>query len=408
MNTTPIPPSNDEWDPSTAALLRGIDPWDPARGEALLRSRGHTASIPNGGYVPVISQRSSPAFETTKIGTVMEQKNGMHRRLAARRWGAALALAASGAVIAGVAVVSQGGNFPHPAAPSLAPSPSNNYFNPDDSAQFDTFGRNGGTRLTGWLRPATPQDPKDLQATGWLLNIFVMAGGTEDKNRALIEADEPWIPIDLAGVEVSKLGDISPNGQLVVIAAQNPTPSLVTPVPGPYGLMVSDPRKLAAGPLVEARSLKTLDGSYLQKPDINYNGAMLAQFATFQMAYVYATAPSKAPEDFAVTGFFSHTSPEARSCIVATTAAGDKVLAFPEGATASTTMDESNGPDGSVAGSPLRVMTGNAWFEEGEDSTFILETAGTPPATIKGWRTGKTGSCGSFNAEIVNFSSAGK
>lgn len=408
MNTTPIPPSNDELDPSAAALLRGSDPWDPARGEALLRSRAHTASIPDGGYVPVISQRTSPAFPSTKIGTVMEQETGMRRRVTARRWGAVMALTAAGAIIAGVAVLGQGGNSPQPAAPSWLPSPGNSYFNPDDSAQFDAFVNNGGTRLTGWLRPATPQDPKDLQRTGWLLNTVVMAGGTEDENSTLIAADEPWTPIDLAGVETSRLGTISQNGQLVVIAAQDPTPALITPVPGPYGIMVSDQRKLAAGPLVEARSLKTLDGTYLQKPDINYNGAMLAQFATFQMVHGYAGVPSKAPEDFAVTGFRSHTSAEARSCIVATTVAGDKILAFPEGATASTTMDDANDPEGSVAGNPLRVMKGNAWFGDGDDSTFILETGQTPPATIKGWPTGTTGSCGSSTGEIVNFSSAGK
>ncbi|GAA5226099.1 hypothetical protein GCM10025778_06300 [Paeniglutamicibacter antarcticus] len=386
-------------------MLRGSDPWDPGHGESLVRSRAHTSSIPGGSYGSVISQRTSLALQTSRKNLHMEQETGTRRRTITRRWGAVLALAAAGAVIAGVAVLGQGGNFPQPAAPDAGPTPNNSYFNPDDSAQLDNFVNGGGTRLTGWLRAATPQDPQELQDTGWLLNIAVMSGGS-DESHSLMDPPESWVPIDLAGHDASKLGNIAQNGHLVVIAAENPTAELITPVQGPYGVMVSDPQELASGPLVGARSLKTLNGTYLQKPDLNYNGAMLAQFATFEMAYSYKEVPSRAPASFKATGFRSHTTAEARSCVVATTGSGDKVLSFPAGATASTTMIEPNDPDDTVARNPLRIMTGNAWSGDGKDSRFILDTADTPSATIKGWPTGKNGTCGSSSGEIVKFSSA--
>lgn len=414
MTPHQAPRSAGDLDPSMEALLRSSDPVREKSVPAMERSRTHTSGIPAGLYTPSISQqfdhhprgarsesptaRSSTPFAATTTG---------------RRWGIFLAVAASSALVAGIAVFGQWGNAPQPAvpqpaapAPSLTPSPSASEFDANDPAQRAAFVQDGGKRITGWLRPALPTDPQKLRSTGWLLNVFTVAG----TGQTVDHADGPWTPIDLEGRDTSRLSTNQQAGDLVVVATKQTDLSLVTPLPGPYGIMVSDPGKLASGSTDGAGSLMTLDGIYLQVPDSDFNGAKLSQFATFKMARSYATAPGGAPAWFKASEFHSYTGPDASSCIAAVTKSGNKILSFPAGSTASGSIEGDELPlDDQMAEHPLRIMPRGGWLsDEGNDSTFILDTGATPAAAFTAWPTTEVGTCGGYTGEIVKFSSVKK
>ena len=410
MNTLPTPPANDELDPSLAALLRGSDPCGAEHEGALARSRAHTAAIPDGDYVPVFSQRPSPVAPGTARGGALAGETGRHPFSRTRRRAVAiLAVAAAGAIVAGVGVFGPWGGAPQPAAPPAVaptptPTPSESYFNPDDNARLNAFSEAGGVRITGWLRPALPSDAPAARSTGWLLMPFAVSGQGE----ALFQATDPWLPIALDTSDAAALGEEAREGILAVVASTDAKPGLVTPVPGPYGVMVSDPARLAAGSVGEARSLKTLGGTYLQRPDVEYNGTVLAQFATFKMAYAYTGKPSGTTKRFKAKAFHSHTDAQARSCIAASTRRGVKILSFPEGSTASASIAEFAGQEDPVAGYPLRIMPRDGWLGEGDDSTFILDTGDTPTADFTGFPTAKNATCGEYSGEVVLFRAGAK
>lgn len=408
MNILPTPPPNDELDPSLAALLRGSDPCGTEHEGALARSRAHTAAIPDGDYVPVFAQRPFPMAPGAARGGALAEEIGRHRRARNRRRAVAiLAVAAAGAIVAGVGVFGPWGNAPQPAAPPAVaptPTPSESYFNPDDNARLNAFSEAGGVRITGRLRPALPTDAPVARSTGWLLMPFAVSGQGE----ALFQAADPWLPIAVDSSDAAALGEQARDGVLVVVASTDAKPGLVTPVPGPYGVMVSDPARLAAGSVGEARSLKTLGGTYLQRPDVAYNGTVLAQFATFKMAYAYTGKPSGTTERFKAKAFHSHTDAQARSCIAASTRRGVKILSFPEGSTASASIAEFAGPEDPVARYPLRIMPRDGWLGEGDDSTFILDTGDRPTADFTGIPTSTKGTCGEYSGEVVLFSALAK
>ncbi|OIH84718.1 hypothetical protein BLJ79_11460 [Arthrobacter sp. UCD-GKA] len=410
MNTLPVPPANDELDPSLAALLRGSDPCGAEHDSALARSRAQTAAIPGGDYAPVFSKRPSPVAPGTARGTALARETGRHPRSRnLRRAVAILAVAAAGAVVAGVGVLGPWGDAPQPAAPPAVaptptPTPSESYFNPDDNARLNAFSEAGGVRITGWLRPALPSDAPVARSTGWLL----MPSAALGEGEALFQATDPWLPIALDASDAAALGDQAGEGMLVVVASTDAKPGLITPVPGPYGVLVSDPARLAADSVGEAKSLKTLDGTYLQRPDVEYNGTVLAQFATFKMIYAYTGKPSGTTERFKAKAFHSHTDAQARSCIAASTRQGVKILSFPEGSTASASIAEFAGQESPVAGYPLRIMPRDGWLGEGDDSTFILDTGDTPTAEFTGFPTATNGTCGEYSGEVIQFEAPAK
>lgn len=394
MNTIPTPPANDELDPSLAALLRGSDPCDAEHERAMARSRAHTADIPDGAYLPVISQRLNPA-------AALMPADAAAKRNAGRGWAAILALAAVGAVIAGVAALGPWGGQPQPAAPPpVVPSPASLEFNPDDDGRMNEFAEAGGKRVTGWLRSALPTDPPALHRTGWLFNTIAVAGSGE----VWAQAQDPWVPIDLGSRDTSLLDSTGQGGILAVVATTDGNLESITPVPGPYGIMFTDAKRLATGSVSDARSLMTPDGVHLREPDGNYNGTVLAQFATFEMTYSYTAVPPGPARRFNATAFHSHTNSEALSCITASTGSGEKILAFPEGATASVSIAEPTDLDEPVADYPLRIMPLDGWFDDaGDDSMFLLDTAGTPQATFTGFPTATMGTCGGYSGEVVQF-----
>ncbi|RAX48862.1 hypothetical protein DQ353_13130 [Arthrobacter sp. AQ5-05] len=408
MNALPTPTANDELDPSLAALLRGSDPCGAEHEGAPARSRAHTAAIPDGDHVPVFSQRPSPVAPGTARGAAMAQETGRHPRTRNHRRAAAiLAVAAAGAIVAGVGVLGPWGNAPQPAAPPAVaptPAPSETYFNPDDNARLAAFSEAGGVRITGWLRPALPSDAPAARSTGWLLQPFAVSG----QGDSLFQATDPWLPIALDSSDAAAPGEEAREGILVVVASTDAKPGLVTPGPGPYGVMVSDPARLAAGSVGGARSLKTLGGTYLQRPDVEYNGAVLTRFATFKMAYAHTGKPSGTTERFKATAVHSHTGAQARSCIAASTRQGAKILSFPEGSTASASIAEFAGPEDPVAGYPLRFMPRDGWLGEGDDSTFILDTGDTPTADFAGFPTARNATCGEYSGEVVLFRAVAK
>ncbi|MFF5793210.1 hypothetical protein ACFY5D_14295 [Paeniglutamicibacter sp. NPDC012692] len=407
MTTHSTPRSNGELDPHTELLLRASDPFADDQARAMEHSRATSAAIPSGTYVPSISQQVVPLTRGTK-GEALMPGPSAHRTSTGRRWGVYLAVAASTAIVAGLAVLGPWGNAPQPAAPapSTASSPSSSEFDANDLAQREAFREAGGKRITGWLRPALPTDPKELRRTGWLLNTYTVAGTGETVNHA----DGQWTPIDLGGRDTSLLGKNQQAGDLVVVSTKQTDLSLVTPLPGPYGIMVSDPKKLAAGSLDGTTSLMTLDGTYLQIPDGHFNGTRLSQFATFKTAHSYTGTPKGAPTWFKASEFHSYTDPDARSCITAVTKSGNKILAFPAGSTASGSIEgDELLLDDRMAEHPLRVMPRGGWLsDEGNDSTFILDTGATPTPTFTAWPTTEVGTCGGDTGEIVKFAGDGK
>ncbi|MFJ6416822.1 hypothetical protein [Paeniglutamicibacter sp. NPDC091659] len=405
MTTHSTPRSDGGLDPHAELLLRASDPFTDDQARAMEHSRSTSAAIPSGTYVPSISQQVVPLARGTKGETRMSGSS-THRTSKGRRWGIYLAVAASTAIVAGIAVLGPWGNAPQPAAPqpdaptpSMSPSPSSSEFDANDPDHRAAFREADGKRITGWLRPALPTDPQVLQRTGWLLNTFTVAGNGEITDHA----DGPWTPIDLGGRDTSLLGKNQQSADLVVVATKQSDLSLVNPVPGPYGIMVSDPKKLASGSWDKASSLMTLDGTYLRIPDNEFNGALLAQFATFELAHSYTGTPKSAPAWFKASEFHSYTDADAHSCIATVTKSGNKIMSFPAGSTASGSIEGEVLPDDMVAEHPLRIMPRDGWFSEGRDSKFILDTGATPTTTFTAWPTTEVGTCGAYTGEIVKF-----
>ena len=397
--------------PQAELLLRSSDPLPGDHSRDLEHSRSRSAAIASGTYVPSISQQLLP-LAPGPAGNVPVRGRSAHEAPTRRRWGVFLAVAASAAIVAGIAVLNPWGSgrlpvAPQPAAPTTAavPSPSDGGFNPNDPHQREAFRESGGYRITGWLRPALPTDPAELRRTGWLLNVYTVAGSDE----TIDTADGPWTPIDLGGRDTSLLARNQAAGTLVVVASTQPDLKLVVPVPGPYGIMVSDPVKLASGTVDGATSLMTLEGDYLQVPDARLNGARLSQFAAFGMVHTYTGTPGGSATGFKASGFHSYTDPEARSCIAAVTKSGIKILSFPAGSTASGSIEGELLPDEPMATHSLRVMPQVARFSEGDGgTTFILDTGATPATSFTAWPTAETGTCGDYTGEIVKFKDDGR
>ncbi|MGL3808081.1 hypothetical protein ACSYDW_18540 [Paeniglutamicibacter sp. R2-26] len=400
-----------EVDPQAELLLRSSDPLPGDHVRALEHSRSRSAAIPSGTYVPSISQQVL-SLAPAPAGNARVPGRLAHGAPTRRRWGVFLAVVSSAAIVAVIAVLLPWGSgrlpvAPQPAAPAtaVAPSPSDGGFNPNYPDQREAFRESGGYRITGWLRPALPTDPAELRRTGWLLNVYTVAGSDE----TIDTADGPWTPIDLGGRDTSLLARNQEAGTLVVVASRQPDLKLVVPVPGPYGILVSDPVRLASGTVDDATSLMTLEGDYLQIPDVRLNGARLSQFAAFGMAHTYTGTPGGSTTGFKASGFHSYTDPEARSCIAAVTKSGIKILSFPAGSTASGSIEGEPLPDEPMARHSLRVMPQGAQLSEGDGgSTFILDTGATPATTFTAWPTAETGTCGDHSGQIVKFKDDGQ
>ncbi|PQZ85945.1 hypothetical protein CQ018_19385 [Arthrobacter sp. MYb227] len=390
MSTRSQQPPTNELDPVVEKLLKSADPFDALQNNFMEHSRLQSSTIPRGSYVPPISQLTHTHKSAPK----------------ARVWGTVFALAASAAIIMSLSVfVPWGDGAPSASSrPQVGGTPSSSEFNINDPAQLAAFQATGGKRITGFVRAVLPTDPPELRHTGWLINTFTVAG----TGKTVDHAAGPWAPIDLSGRDISRLGGGPDATDLVVVLTKQSDLSVVVPLAGPYGIMVSDPQKLATSTLGDSSSLTTLEGNPLENIDTPFNGAILAQFARFGLSDTFVSIPASKPIVFTAQEFDSYTGSDAQSCIAATIGSQTKILAFPVGATAAASIETEWLDKDLVAHSPLRIMPKHGWFIEGDESTFILDTGTKSDAMFKAWPTGEAGACGGLTGEIINFAGRSK
>lgn len=420
MTPNPAPHPSNDLDPALESLLRASDPANDRVATAMVRSRSNTSGISAGHYAPPISQSVvPPPRPATDDASATGSSSGANRSSAGPRWGVFLAVAASAALVAGVAVFGPWADStapaPGPAAPppvpaeTTAPEVAPSYFNPLDGKKMAAFTKAGGERMVGRLRAALPADPGELRATGWVFELYVKSGSTptadltpDDKQDDKILVDSDWVPIDLGMRSTSLLGRNPETGDLVIVYSTNLRDGILEAEPGPYGVLFSDQSHLAAGSLKGASSARTLDGEPLEATAVDLGVPYLVQFAAFGMKYGFSGTPEQAPSLLRAKSFHSQTGPDATSCVSATTALGDRILSFPTGSKASIDMTEIV-DDPPVLNTPLRITPPVGPGQSYATANFSLDTTKQRAATLKVWPTGTTGTCGDRTGEIVKF-----
>lgn len=413
MTPNSAPHPRNDLVPSLEALLRASDPTTSEHAPGLERSRANTSGIPTGHYAPAISQNAFSMSRSSQDDAFASGPNQpATRSLARRHRGSFLAVAAGAALIAGIAAVGPWAGISTPAPGPAASVPTGTAFDPNDPLHLQALQdpATSGPRLTGILRAALPTDPPELQGTGWLMNVKSMFSGNWDETdrsgadlQTKIFNEWTWIPVDLTGLNTSRLVSAPPTGVVAAITVTNLGGRLITPITGPYGVLLSDQHRLSASSVGDARSLMTLDGIPLDIEDVSVTGSPLDQFATFDMKFAFADLPQQEPILFQVRSFQSYTDTEAKSCISFGTADAEKILAFPSGSTASSAAGESSLDGGPIASLPLRITSPRAAGDVMDLLEFVLDTGADPNAALKAWPTGTTGTCGDRTGEIVKF-----
>lgn len=378
--------------PEIESLLGSADPFTTAQEEAMSLSNKNTAEIPHTGFSRLFTPSEAPRPQFGK------------RRL--RRVG--FALAAGSALIVGAVFLGPWGSSPLPLPPA-SPSSTEQGFNPLVPASFQAFSDAGGITLTGRIRPVLPGDPASVSATGWVMDIYVISGDPKNTGDPLYQGFEQdvVVPIDLGGRNTGGLYkefETHSLGILAVVMDTYPDGRVISPAPGPYGVLLSDRKLLASSSAdaKDARSLTTFDGTPVDTTDTRLSSSGLAQFADFRMLNEFSGVSDLAPSLLEATSFTSHVDAEANACILASSERGNKVLAFTAGSTASSSFTGES-PDLLVGSMPLRV---SAPYQVGDNldlGKFVLDTGENPSAKLQVWPTGKTGSCGGTTGEIVNF-----
>ena len=148
----------------------------------------------------------------------------------------------------------------------------------------------------------------------------------------------------------------------------------------------------------------TLDGTYLQRPDVELQRCDALPVRDVRMAYAYTGVPAGTPVRFKASARSTPTPcAQARSCIVAGTESGNKMLSSPMGSTASVSVAEYAGPSDAVAGYPLRIMPNDGWLSDGDRSPFMLDTGETPNGSLQRHPHGQDVGCGGQHGELVSF-----
>lgn len=424
MTPHSAPHPRNDLNPAMEALIRAADPADGEKTPGMERSRANTSGIPAGKYAPSISQSAvTPNHPVTQGVFASDSIHRSGTLGSTRRRNTLFALAASAALVAGVAVFGPWANnpapSPGPAAPVPAPAPAPavttaphaapSYFNPLNQQKMSAFHGAGGEIMVGRLRAALPEDPARLQATGWVFELYSKSGTTptaeltpDDKADDAILINSAWVPIDLKGRSTSLLGHTPETGDLVIVYSTNLRDGILEPESGPYGVLVSDPALLAQGTLRTTESAMTLDGEQLGATDEDLNVSYLVQHAAFGMKFGYSGTTEQVPTAVRAKSFYSQTGSDARSCVAIATAAGDRILSFPVGTTASIDMIDIEG-DPLVMNTPLRMTPPVQPGQRYNTADFSLDTTRLGPTMLTVWPTGATGTCGDRSGEIVKF-----
>lgn len=383
--------------PEAETRLRSTDPFATIRDESMTMSRKHTSEIPQSGFSPTITQHGP-----------IRSNGGTYQN----RWGK-FALAAGTVLVLGAVAFGLSNSSLNSAGPA-APTVLGQGFNPTDPASFTRFAESGGVQLTGRIRPVVDGDPENIRSTGWVMDVYVIGGNPQntDKLPSFMSGDETFVPIDMTGFDtriISEQFDSHPLGLLAVVMDTRSNDSVIVPAPGNFGVVYSDRLLLAASDMdsENSQTLKTLDGTPVDVPDVRMSNADLAQFADFTMLHEFTKNPIQDPTTVKVTRFDSHLDSTARACIVASDASGQQILSFPQGSTASISSPDT-GAKVMASSAPQRISSPYKSGAPIDLASFLLDTREMPKASIKVWPTGKQGNCGDTTGEIVDFAGVNK
>lgn len=349
----------------------------------------------------------SPAHGPARTSTSAKKRNVL------------FALAATVALIAGVALMGPWGDGLAPQLP--AAPPANSVPSATDPLSMSAFEEIDAVAIIGRVRPNVPSDPAELRTTGWVISLYIVGENGSDsyRNRVedLLESSNPeeptWLkPIDVSGYDTKILEQQflqHPLGVLAVVLDNGTDLSVISPSSSPYGLLLLDPVLMATSSRDSNGSplFRSVDGRLVDSTDGNFAIGALDQFADFPVKHSFTQKPDTTSSSFKITEIHSRVAASAQACIAVETAAGNKVLAFPAGSTASTSQEDISIVD-PVSVHPLRISPpkkpGDAW--DATDLTF--DALANAKATIKAWPTGETGTCGDLSGEIINFDALSK